>query len=58
MLQRTQVLVREGRCPRSREQRMRFSLDANLAIALIIEHAPQASPLCPNIAVNPGNNQV
>jgi hypothetical protein len=37
---------------------MLFSLDASVAVALVIEHAPQANPLCPNIAVNPGNKQV
>jgi hypothetical protein len=37
---------------------MLFSLDANVTAAHVIEHAPQAIPLCPNIAVSPENNQV
>jgi DNA-binding response OmpR family regulator len=34
---------------------MLFSLDANVTAAHVIEHAPQAIPLCPNIAVSPEN---
>ena len=37
---------------------MLFSLDASVAVVLVIEHAPQVSESCPNIAVNPGNKQV
>jgi hypothetical protein len=37
---------------------MLFSLGANGAVALIIEHAPRARPLCPNIAASPENNRV
>jgi hypothetical protein len=36
---------------------MLFSLDASVAVALVIEHAPQASELCPNIAVTQGTNK-
>jgi hypothetical protein len=57
MLQRTQILVREGRYQRLRGQRMLFRPEVPVVADEIIKHAASQA-LCPNTAASPANNRV